>query len=167
MTAPKKPFTEKALKDLYINPEWKCPLCLTPYEKESWAYESIIFDTRGSIEDEDELFIAPFGSNITYDQKEAFNYCKTITMCMTLAGKTLFTRNDMLDAIRTINCRWGKRLCQSRSVSVVKAYDPGCPNWRGTETWTSKEIFCISNELSLPAWGMDIQVAYMPEKAYE
>ena len=85
---------------------------------------------------------------------------------MQLENKPLFTRNDMLDAIHQINHRWGKRLCKSASVHIEKAWEPSRPKIRGTETCTNKELFCISPQLSLPAFGLEVQVAYLPEKAY-
>ena len=150
-----------------MNPEWKCPLCLTTHEKESWGFEAFIFDTRDSVEDAGELFIAPFGNNCTPDQKKAFNYLKAVTLLMEMEEKPLFTRKDLLDAIQAINERWGQRLCKSVSVEVVKSYEPAFPKKRGFETWSSKDLFCISPQLSLPAWGMEVQVAYLPEKAYD
>ena len=86
---------------------------------------------------------------------------------MELEEKPLFTRKDLLDAIQAINERWGQRLCKSVSVEVVKSYEPAFPKKRGFETWSSKDLFCISPQLSLPAWGMEVQVAYLPEKAYD
>ena len=58
-------------------------------------------------------------------------------------------------------------MCTSASVQQVKAYDPDptVPK-RGYETTTSKTLFCLSPHLSLAAWGMEVQVAYLPEKAY-
>ena len=86
---------------------------------------------------------------------------------MQLEGQPLFNRREMIEAIREINSRWGQRLCTSASVQQVKAYDPDptVPK-RGFETTTSKTLFCLSPYLSLPAWGMEVQVAYLPEKAY-
>ena len=156
------PLTEGGLKDVFVNPEWKCCICLTAHEGESWWLESFIFDTRADTASEDELFIAPFGRNCTQDQKKAFNYLRSVTLLMQLENKPLFTREEMLDAIQAINDRWGERLCQSASVHTVKAYDPEFPKRRGFETSSSKELFCISPQLSLPAWGMEVQVAYLP-----
>ena len=90
------------------------------------------------VEDEDELFIAPFGNSLTLDQNKAFNYLRAVTLLIQLEDKPLFTRSEMLEAIQAINTRWGKRLCKSASVHVVKAYDPAFPNKRGHEAWTNK-----------------------------
>ena len=85
---------------------------------------------------------------------------------MQLEDNPLFTREDLLNAIQAINDRGGRRLCKSVSVKTVKSYEPAHPKKRGFETWSTKDLYCISPALSLPAWGMEIQVAYLPELAY-
>ena len=161
------PLTEKGVKDVYTNAEWKCPICLTPHGGESWKYESIILDVRESIEDEGEIYMAPFGDSLTPDQQKALNYLRMITLLMEVEEKgPLFTRTEVMEAIGAINHRWGQRLCRSISVKWEKAYDPSNPYKRGYETNTSKELFCISPHLSLPAWGMDVQIARLPQECY-
>ena len=72
----------------------------------------------------------------------------------------------MLNAIDTINTRWDNRVCRPQSVHSVKMYDPEEPWKRGFETDTVKHAYCVSPELSLPSWGLEINVAYLPREAY-
>ena len=139
---------------------------MTNYGKSSWMYETFIFDTRENPEADGELFIAPFGLHCSKEQKKAFSYLRAITLMMQLEGKPLFDREDLIAAIAAINQRWGNRLAASMSVHSVKAFDPTEHGDKDYVENYNQQLICLNPQLSLPTWGMEIQVAYMPVEAY-
>ena len=56
-------LTEETFQKAHIttNPEWRCPLCITRFEGESWGLQALICDTRDDDMSNDEIFIAPLG----------------------------------------------------------------------------------------------------------
>ena len=129
-------------------------------------FETLIFDTRENTEANGELFIAPFGLRHTNEQKQGINYLKAVTLMMQLENKPLFDKDDVVAAIAAINQRWGNRLATSRSVHTVKAFDPTEDAEKEYVANYNQQLICLNPQLSLPTFGMEIQVAYMPEEAY-
>ena len=160
-------LTEASFKDkqVIVNPEWRCPLCITTFEGPSWGLQAMLCDTRSDPNSPDEIFIAPLGYLSTAVEK-AFGYLKIVTLMNELEGKEDFRVQDIIDAIGRINARYVNRIIRSQSVRQVKSWSPGGPNVTEYAATTSKKLFCMSSQLSIRNGGEWIEVCYLPEGAY-
>ena len=102
--------------DLVANPEWRCPICITKFEKESWGLQALICDTRDDVMSTDEIFIAPLG-NMSQSVERAIGYLKTVTLLNEINNNG-FNVQQMIEAIGRVNDRYAKRVITSQSVKV-------------------------------------------------
>ena len=74
-------LTEETFKGAHVitNPEWRCPLCITRFEGESWGVQALICDTRDDVMPDDEIFTAPLGY-MSPPVEKAIGYLKTVTL---------------------------------------------------------------------------------------
>ena len=160
-------LTEESFKDksVIVNPEWRCPLCITTFEGPSWGLQAMLCDTRSDPNSADEIFIAPLG-HLSTPAEKAFGYLKIVTLMNELEGNTDFRVQDILDAIGRINARYVNRIITSQSVRQVKSWSPEEPNVPEYAATTTKKLFCINSQLSIRNGGEWIEVCYLPEGAY-
>ena len=55
----------------------------------------------------------------------------------------------------------------SRSVTIEKTWTPSEPFRRGYEVETSKEVFCLNENLSISGYGRDIELVRLPVDSYD
>ena len=96
-------LTEGSFKTagVLVNPEWRCPLCITKFSKESWGLQAMICDTRDYEESREEIFIAPLGC-ISQPVQRAIGYLKVVTL-MNEIGNHEFRVREVIEAIGKIN----------------------------------------------------------------
>ena len=159
-------LTEESFKNkrVIVNPEWRCPLCITTFEKESWGLQALLCDTRTDTNSTDKIFIAPLG-NMSQPAQKAFGYLKLVTLMNELEGVDFKVR-DVINAITTINERYAQRIIKSQSVKHVRTWSADQPNVPEYAATTTKQLFCINSQLSLRNGGEWIDVCYLPEGAF-
>ena len=139
-------------------------MCIWKIERESWALQAMLCDTRKSQQSTDEIFIAPLGY-LSAPVESAIAYLKTVTLMNEIEGNDWGVR-EMIEAIGRINERYTRRVIKSQSVRTVKSWSPANPKARGYEAETTKKIVCVNSKLSLPHGGQWVDVCYLPEGAF-
>ena len=142
-------LTEASFKDkqVIVNPEWRCPLCITTFEGSSWELQALMCDTRTDTNSTDKIFIAPLG-RMSHPVQRAFGYLKLVTLMNELKGVD-FKVHDMINAISKINARYAERIIKSQSVKHVRTWSADQPHVPEYAATTTKQLFCINSQLSL------------------
>ena len=143
-------LTEASFEDkqVILNPEWRCPLCITTFEGPPWGLQAMLCDTRTYPNNEDEICIAPLG-HLSPPVEKAFGYLKIVALMNELEGNENFRVQDIIDAIGRINARYVNRNITSQSVCQVKSWIPEEPTVPEYAATTSKKLLCISSQLSI------------------